>query len=67
MAVTLEHGNDPNGNWRITFEFKDGNAHVLDYEDYHLGLTQNRPSGVQAPRRTMCIVFDALPCRNTFA
>ena len=24
-----------NGNWRITFEFKDGNAHVLNYEDYH--------------------------------
>lgn len=24
-----------NGNWRITFEFKDGNAHILDYEDYH--------------------------------
>ena len=24
-----------NGNWRITFEFKDGNASVLDYEDYH--------------------------------
>jgi len=23
------------GNWRITFEFTDGNAHVLDYEDYH--------------------------------
>lgn len=23
------------GNWRITFEFRDGNAHVLDYEDYH--------------------------------
>lgn len=23
------------GNWRITFEFKDGDAHVLDYEDYH--------------------------------
>jgi len=23
------------GNWRITFEFKDGNAFVLDYEDYH--------------------------------
>jgi proteic killer suppression protein len=23
------------GNWRITFEFKDGNANVLDYEDYH--------------------------------
>ncbi len=23
------------GNWRITFEVKDGNAHVLDYEDYH--------------------------------
>lgn len=24
-----------NGNWRITFEFKDGNAYILDYEDYH--------------------------------
>lgn len=23
------------GNWRVTFEFKDGNVHVLDYEDYH--------------------------------
>lgn len=24
-----------NGNWRLTFEFQDGNAHILDYEDYH--------------------------------
>lgn len=24
-----------NGNWRITFEFHDGNAYVLNYEDYH--------------------------------
>ena len=24
-----------NGNWRITFEFQNGNAHILDYEDYH--------------------------------
>lgn len=24
-----------NGNWRLTFEYKDGHAHVLDYEDYH--------------------------------
>jgi proteic killer suppression protein len=23
-----------NGNWRVTFEFRDGQAHVLDYEDY---------------------------------
>ena len=23
------------GNWRITFEFKDGDAYVVDYEDYH--------------------------------
>ena len=23
------------GNWRITFEFRDGNGYVLDYEDYH--------------------------------
>ncbi|WP_298017943.1 type II toxin-antitoxin system RelE/ParE family toxin [uncultured Castellaniella sp.] len=24
-----------NGNWRITFEFRDGNVYILDYEDYH--------------------------------
>ncbi|UTA80559.1 type II toxin-antitoxin system RelE/ParE family toxin [Halomonas sp. XH26] len=24
-----------NGNWRMTFEFRDGNAYILDYEDYH--------------------------------
>jgi proteic killer suppression protein len=24
-----------NGNWRLTFEFVDGNVHVLNYEDYH--------------------------------
>ena len=24
-----------NGNWRVTFEFTDGHAYVLDYEDYH--------------------------------
>jgi len=23
------------GNWRISFEFRDGNAFILDYEDYH--------------------------------
>lgn len=23
------------GNWRLTFEFRDGNAYVLNYEDYH--------------------------------
>jgi proteic killer suppression protein len=23
------------GNWRITFEFENGNAYILDYEDYH--------------------------------
>ncbi|MEO1246781.1 MAG: type II toxin-antitoxin system RelE/ParE family toxin [Pseudomonadota bacterium] len=23
------------GNWRLTFEFRDGNAYLLDYEDYH--------------------------------
>lgn len=23
------------GNWRLTFEFKDGNVQLLDYEDYH--------------------------------
>lgn len=24
-----------NGNWRVTFEFKDGNAYILNHEDYH--------------------------------
>ena len=24
-----------NGNWRLTFELKDGHAYILDYEDYH--------------------------------
>lgn len=23
------------GNWRITFTFQDGNADLVDYEDYH--------------------------------
>jgi toxin HigB-1 len=23
-----------NGNWRITFKFEDGDAYILDYEDY---------------------------------
>lgn len=23
------------GNWRITFEFIDGDAYILNYEDYH--------------------------------
>ncbi len=24
-----------NGNWRVTFKFEDGDAYILDYEDYH--------------------------------
>lgn len=24
-----------NGNWRITFRFDDGDAEVVDYQDYH--------------------------------
>ena len=23
------------GNWRITFQFENGNATIVDYEDYH--------------------------------
>ena len=23
------------GNWRITFEFTDGNIYIVNYEDYH--------------------------------
>ncbi|MDH4164601.1 MAG: type II toxin-antitoxin system RelE/ParE family toxin [Nitrospirota bacterium] len=28
-AVTVQ------ANWRVTFRFDDGNAHVVNYEDYH--------------------------------
>ena len=24
-----------NGNWRVTFDFTDGNAYIVNYEDYH--------------------------------
>jgi proteic killer suppression protein len=24
-----------NGNWRLTFEFRDGHSHLLDYQDHH--------------------------------
>ncbi|MCJ8272192.1 MAG: type II toxin-antitoxin system RelE/ParE family toxin [Psychrosphaera sp.] len=24
-----------NGNWRVTFEYVNGNAYILNYEDYH--------------------------------
>ncbi|MGK7879983.1 MAG: type II toxin-antitoxin system RelE/ParE family toxin [Crocosphaera sp.] len=23
------------GNWRLTFEFRNGDVYILDYEDYH--------------------------------
>ncbi len=26
---------DVNKNWRITFEFKNGDAYIVNYEDYH--------------------------------
>jgi proteic killer suppression protein len=26
---------DVNKNWRITFEFVDGDAYIVNYEDYH--------------------------------
>lgn len=26
---------DVSGNWRITFEFKNGDVFVINYEDYH--------------------------------
>ena len=24
-----------NGNWRLTFEYREGDVYLLDYEDYH--------------------------------
>ena len=29
------HAINVSGNWRLFFEFKDGNIYVLDYADYH--------------------------------
>ena len=23
------------GNWRITFEYREGNVYIVDYEEYH--------------------------------
>src|SRR6056297_1704488 len=34
---------DVNRNWRVVFEFKDGNAYVVDYEDYHQWLCITHP------------------------
>jgi len=28
-------GVNVNGNWRVVFEFKDGHAYIVNYEDYH--------------------------------
>lgn len=30
-----KHAITVNGNWRVVFEFKEGNAYVVNYEDYH--------------------------------
>jgi len=37
-----------NGNWRMTFEFQDGNAYILDYEDYHRWLCTTLPIPVSS-------------------
>ena len=29
------HSIKVNGNWRITFYFNNGSAHIVNYEDYH--------------------------------
>jgi len=26
---------DVNKNWRVTFKFEEGDAYIIDYEDYH--------------------------------
>lgn len=32
----LDHWSiDVSGNWRLTFKFEDGNAVLVDYQDYH--------------------------------
>ena len=32
---STEYAITVNGNWRLVFEFRDGNVHILNYEDYH--------------------------------
>jgi proteic killer suppression protein len=34
-ARTGEWSVDVNGPWRLTFQFRDGNAYSVDYEQYH--------------------------------
>lgn len=29
------YGIQVNGNWRLTFEFRNGDAYVVNYKDYH--------------------------------
>lgn len=35
-----EHALHVNKNWRVTFEFVDGNVFLTNYEDYHDGKTK---------------------------
>lgn len=30
-----QHAISVSGNWRLFFEFQDGNVYLLDYDDYH--------------------------------
>lgn len=30
-----QHAIKISGNWRLFFEFRDGNVYLLDYDDYH--------------------------------
>jgi len=33
LPMTRRH--EVHGNWRVTFRFEDGDAEIVDYEDYH--------------------------------
>ena len=33
--LRVQHAIKVSGNWRLFFEFKDGNVYMLDYDDYH--------------------------------
>jgi proteic killer suppression protein len=35
LQLTIRWSIQVSGNWRLTFEFREGNAYILDYEDYH--------------------------------
>jgi addiction module HigA family antidote len=50
-----------NGNWRLTFSFENGDAVLVDYQDYHWG---DYEFYVQPPHPGLTLRDDTLPALN---